>query len=490
MTLDTEPDLSDFSRIDFSNGAVAAVSGGSDSTALLLLLKAHLDRNAPATKLLAVTIDHQLRPQAAAEAQAVARLCAARGIAHRVLAWSGHKPSTGLPAAAREARYRLLAEAAEAAGIGLILTGHTADDQAETVLMRQARDEWARDERASGEGPSDEGQSDDGPRDEGRGLAGMAPATLYEWRHWIVRPLLGVRRAALREFLRREQVAWIEDPTNADTAFERPRVRAALVEGDDAPRMAETMALARKAAAEREQLGHRAAMLIRSLASRPAAGLVRLDRDFATEGDSRAAIYALRILLAATGGTAFLPDQARSEALFGRLRTGPLCATLSRTVIDARRTGIFLHRELRDLPPAVSDNALWDGRRRITLGDSSGALLIAPLLVAPLGAALAAKRAIAGRGTPASLVRAALAAEPALWRDGECLGLLGEGPGLPGEGPMPAAVAAYPAVAPFARFLPSFDLAPADAVAVLLGAAPVPAAPFGGHSAGLPRAKA
>ncbi|MES0095613.1 tRNA lysidine(34) synthetase TilS [Mesorhizobium sp. M0019] len=477
MTLDTEPDLSDFSRIDFSNGAVAAVSGGSDSTALLLLLKAHLDRNAPATKLLAVTIDHQLRPQAAAEAQAVARLCAARGIAHRILAWSGHKPSTGLPAAAREARYRLLAEAADAEDIGLILTGHTADDQAETVLMRQARDDGPGEER---------------PREEGRGLAGMAPATLYEWRHWIVRPLLGVRRAELREFLRREQVAWIEDPTNADTAFERPRVRAALAEGDGAPRVAEAIALARKAAAEREQLGHRAAMLIRSLASRPAAGLVRLDRDFATAADSRAAIYALRILLAATGGTAFLPDQARSEALFGRFRTGPLCATLSRTVIDARRTGIFLHRELRDLPPAVafSDNALWDGRRRITLGDSPGALLIAPLLVAPLGAALAAKRAIAGHGTPASLVRAALAAEPALWRDGECLGLPGEGPGLPGEGPMPAAVAAYPAVAPFARFLPSFDLAPADAVAALLGAAPVPASPFGGHSAGLPRANA
>ncbi|MER8405216.1 tRNA lysidine(34) synthetase TilS [Mesorhizobium sp. M0185] len=485
MTLDTEPDLSDFSQIDFSNGAVAAVSGGSDSTALLLLLKAHLDRNAPATKLLAVTIDHQLRPQAAAEAQAVARLCAARGIAHRVLAWSGHKPSTGLPAAAREARYRLLAEAAEAAGIGLILTGHTADDQAETVLMRQARDEWARDERPSDGGPSDAGQSDDGSRDEGRGLAGMAPATLYEWRHWIVRPLLGIRRAQLREFLRREQVAWIDDPTNADTAFERPRVRAALAEGDGAPRVAEAIALARKAAVEREQLGHRAAMLIRSLASRPAAGLVRLDQDFATAADSRAAIYALRILLAATGGTAFLPDQARSEALFGRFRTGPLCATLSRTVIDARRTGIFLHRELRDLPPAVavSGNALWDCRRRITLGDSSGALLIAPLLVAPLGAALAAKRAIEGHGTPASLVRAALAAEPALWRDGECLGLLG-------EGPMPAAVAAYPAVAPFARFLPSFDLAPADAVAALLGAAPVPASPFGGHSAGLPRANA
>jgi tRNA(Ile)-lysidine synthase len=424
LTLETEPDLSDFSQIDFTNGAVAAVSGGSDSTALLLLLKDHLDRNAPAAKLLAVTIDHALRPGAAAEAQAVARLCAGRGIAHRIMVWSGRKPSTGLPAAAREARYRLLAEAARAEGIGLILTGHTADDQAETVLMRQARDNGAR----------DNGARDNGARDDGRGLAGMAPATLYDWRIWIARPLLGTRRAALREVLRRANVGWAEDPTNEDEAFERPRIRAALADGNGAQRMGDAMALAARAAVERERLGHRAAALIRGFASRPAGGLIRLDPGFATTGDEPAAVYALRILLATIGGVAFLPDKARSEALLDRLRAGlscatpscatpscatPFCATLSRTVVDARRAGIFLRRETRNLPPAVPavDNALWDGRRRITLGDMPGAFLIAPL-----GAAHAAKRAIAEDGTPPSLVRAALAAEPALWRSSENLG--------------------------------------------------------------------
>ncbi|RWK72127.1 MAG: tRNA lysidine(34) synthetase TilS, partial [Mesorhizobium sp.] len=370
MTPETEPDRSVFSQIDFTSGAVAAVSGGSDSTALLLLLKDHLDRTAPATKLLAVTIDHGLRPGSAAEAQAVARLCAGRGIAHRILVWSGRKPSTGLPAAAREARYRLLAEAAQAEGIGLILTGHTADDQAETVLMRKARQE--------------------AEREPGRGLAGMAPATLYDWRIWIARPLLGTRRAALREVLRRANVGWAEDPTNEDEAFERPRVRAALADRKGARE--DALALAARAAVEREQLGHRAAALIRGFASRPAAGLVRLDSGFATAGDEAAAVYALRVLLATVGGVAFLPDQARSEALLNRLRAARFCATLSRTVVDARRASTFLRRETRNLPPAAPavDNALWDGRRRITLGDEPGAFLIAPL-----GAAGAAKRAIA-----------------------------------------------------------------------------------------------
>ncbi|CDX25152.1 tRNA(Ile)-lysidine synthase [Mesorhizobium sp. ORS 3324] len=461
----TEADLSDrlFSDFDLSHGAVAAVSGGSDSTALLFLLKDHLDRNTPAAKLLAVTIDHGLRPGSAAEAQAVASVCAEHGIAHRTLVWSGPKPSTGVPAAAREARYRLLAEAAEEEGIRLILTGHTADDQVETALMRQARDEGARDE---------------GARD-GRGLAGMAPATLYDWRVWIARPLLGTRRAALREMLKRRGIGWIEDPTNLDQRFERPRVRTSLAGADGERRFEEAIARTRQAAAEREALGRRAAMQIGAFASRLASGLIRLDRDFAAGEDSDAAIYALRILLATVGGVSFLTDEARCRALFERLRSGTLCATLSRTVVDARRAGIFLYREARNLPAAApaEDQAIWDGRRRITLSDRSGGLVIAPL-----GSA-AAKGVVAEDGAPASLRRKALTAEPAAWRGSECLDFAG-------ADAVPGPMAAAPIVSPFARFLPSFDLPPAEAVATLIGAAPLPTLPCRGHDRGGAWAKA
>ena len=158
---------------------------------------------------------------------------------------------------------------------------------------------------------------------------------------------------ALREFLRSENVGWTEDPTNIDKHFERPRIRAALAGDSGSQRFAEAIALAGQAAGERERLGHQAAVLIRALASRPAMGLVRLDPGLATSGDSQAAVYALRILLAAIGGVSFLPDQARSETLFHRLRAGPLCATLSRTVVDARRAGVFLRRESRNLPAAA-----------------------------------------------------------------------------------------------------------------------------------------
>ena len=122
-----------------SPAVVLAVSGGPDSTALMVLAARWRDTLKKPPKLLAVTVDHGLRQEAKAEAAAVARLARKLKIAHRTLRWTGKKPKTGLQQAARLARYRLLGEAARKARATHILTAHTRDDQAETVLIRLSR---------------------------------------------------------------------------------------------------------------------------------------------------------------------------------------------------------------------------------------------------------------------------------------------------------------------------------------------------------------
>src|ERR1700689_846299 len=115
---------------------ILAVSGGPDSIALMWLAARWRRSLARGPRLIAVTVDHGLRAEAAREARDVKRLARTLDLSHRTLRWSGTKPKTGLPAAARAARYRLLAQAARAGGATHILTAHTRDDQAETLLMR------------------------------------------------------------------------------------------------------------------------------------------------------------------------------------------------------------------------------------------------------------------------------------------------------------------------------------------------------------------
>src|SRR5882724_321012 len=118
---------------------VLAVSGGPDSIALMWLAARWRRALKRGPRLIAVTVDHGLRREAAREARDVKRLAKALDLPHRTLRWRGGKPQTGVPAAARDARYRLLAEAARASGATHILTAHTRDDQAETLLMRMLR---------------------------------------------------------------------------------------------------------------------------------------------------------------------------------------------------------------------------------------------------------------------------------------------------------------------------------------------------------------
>ena len=113
-----------------------AVSGGSDSMALLRLAEQWSKKNS--VKISALTVDHGLRAEAAAEARQVADWCATLSLNHHTLRWEGVKPKTGLQAKARVARYDLMGDWCVSNGVSYLLTGHTMDDQAETVLMRQA----------------------------------------------------------------------------------------------------------------------------------------------------------------------------------------------------------------------------------------------------------------------------------------------------------------------------------------------------------------
>ncbi|ONF48079.1 tRNA(Ile)-lysidine synthetase [Methylobacterium radiotolerans] len=178
-----------------------AVSGGPDSSALMHAA-ARL-RDATGASLRVATVDHGLRPESGAEAEAVGRAARALGLPHAILTWAGAKPGTGLQDAARRARYALLAAHAEAAGAGLVLTGHTRDDQAETVLIRLA----------AGSGPA--------------GLAGMRAERDLGPGLALGRPFLHLPKASLVAWCAARGVAYARDPANGDPRFARGRLRAA-----------------------------------------------------------------------------------------------------------------------------------------------------------------------------------------------------------------------------------------------------------------------
>jgi tRNA(Ile)-lysidine synthase len=192
---------------------VLAVSGGPDSIAMMWLAARWRRALKRGPHLVAVTIDHGLRPEAAREAREVKQLAKALDLPHRTLRWSGVKPKTGLPAAARDARYLLLARTARAAGATHVLTAHTRDDQAETLLMRMSR---------------------------GSGIAGLAAMARQSQRDGVVlaRPLLDIPKTRLVATLKKAKIGFADDPTNRDSSFTRPRFRALMpalaAEGFDA----------------------------------------------------------------------------------------------------------------------------------------------------------------------------------------------------------------------------------------------------------------
>lgn len=369
---------------ELRKGLGLAVSGGGDSMALLHLMAPEaLARGIPCR---AATVDHGLRPEAKAEAMRVANACAGFGVPHEILRWTGWDRRGNLQDAARHARQRLLGNWAARHGLGTVALGHTLDDQAETVLMRLAR----------GSGVD--------------GLSGMAQARREGGLAWL-RPLLGLRRDTLRDWLQERGIAWDEDPSNADPRFQRVRARDALAQlepvGIDAKGLAET---AERMAMARAALDHLAGDLsAREL--RLAGGAVRIDAVALREAPEETRLRLVSAALRWIGGAAYRPRldslrRALDQAAAGQWRS------LSGVLLGERAGQLWLCREPARVGPDVAPDALWDGRWRLETPPREAGLRLGALGTTGL--------AHCPDWRETGLPRPALLASPALWR-GETL---------------------------------------------------------------------
>ncbi len=214
-----------YTRLGVARGAklLVAVSGGADSMALALLTNPH-------RQVEAVTVDHGLREGSADEAKQVAIWLRAAGISHRTICWQGDKPSTGIQAAARAARYELLHQQAQALGCDFIVVGHHVQDQAETFMLRLAR----------GSGLQGLGA-----------MAELADVPSQKGEIKLLRPLLNFTKSKLEAALKHQNQSWIEDPSNRDISYDRVKVRqylaAPTLDGLTNERLAHTAASLQRA---------------------------------------------------------------------------------------------------------------------------------------------------------------------------------------------------------------------------------------------------
>ncbi len=423
----------DFSRLDC---LAVAVSGGSDSVGLLLAATELARTESSRTQIVAITVDHRLRPESSDEAAWVGDLCNQLGIRHRIASWEHDAaPSKGIPAAARNARYRLLAEQAMAAGCQAILTGHTLDDQLETVAMRSKRGS-------------------------GRGEAGMAPLTLYNNSIWIARPLLETSRAKIRDFLEARNQGWIEDPSNQDQKSERVRTRTQLTR-DLAARDIQIEAI-KHAQKTRVETQKAAADLVRAHASKVSDGLFALDP--ALFAPHPAARLATRALLATIGGREYLPASEKVEKAIRRLSSDEKRLNLSGCVMERHRDSVLVWCEIRRnrmQPVPAADGAVWDRRWKVEAKTPIGERL----LVGPSGNHAVSAELVDRTGIPARILKAASAAEPAIFSHD----------GVPASGKM----AFSPVISPWLDFLPAFDLDLARSINGIVSGAAIARIPGG-----------
>ena len=381
-----------------SRPAIAvAVSGGPDSLALLLLVDRWARDRGGST--LALTVDHGLRADSASEAAQVAAWASTRGIEHAVLPWVGEKPRSGIQAAARRARYGLLADACAARGILHLATAHHADDQAETVLFRRER----------GSGPA--------------GLAGMAASRSLGAAR-MIRPLMGWPKSALIETCRHFGQDFVEDPSNRSDRFARTPIRRRLAADEEL--RGSLLSEAAAAASRRADDDDRLAAALACIAEIRPDGVALLDRDAFRSTSSQTRRAVLAAILRTVGGNAFAPASDAVERSDAALKApGFSGVSLAGCIVRVWQDRVLVCREpKRAAPPqrlTEGGSQHWDGRFSARLAQVPGANM--PLTVGVLGSrGYAALRrncdvllpAVVGAGLPAVRLGDRVVAVPSL----------------------------------------------------------------------------
>lgn len=360
-----------------------AVSGGSDSLGLLLLLNDWMHAGGP--DLRAVTVDHGLRAEAAEEAAEVDRVCARRGVKHDIVRIDLSDQGGNLMDAARRGRYAALAEWAGVQGLADIALGHTADDVAETFLMRLGR---------------------------GAGLDGLSAMTARRqmWGVTFHRPMLRLSRADLREVLRAQEIGWVDDPTNDDPAFDRTRARAALAALEPLGISRATLSgVAHNLREAREALGQCAARVAAECISFDA-GDVLLEREVLCDQPAEIARRLLGVALTWVAGEGYPPRGAALSKMLEAARAGEEM-TLHGCRMLIRGGKLRICREWKAVAETRAPVAEpWDGRWQLRGPEKAGSHIAA---LGEAGLADCPDRKATGR--PA----ASLIASPAVWKGSE-----------------------------------------------------------------------
>ena len=377
---------------------------------------AKLHRLAPPT---ALTIDHGLREESASEAKRVAEWARRHAVPHVTLNWTGRKPSRNIQALAREARYRLLAENMRANRIGVLLTGHTRDDQAETFLLRLAR------------GSGLDGLS---------GMAAVAPFPISDSAGLkIARPLLAFSHERLVATLHARKQRWIADPSNESDRFARVRMRklmpALSVAGVTSDRIADAANHLRRA---KDAVDIAVNALIKN-AEVSQWGYALLDPSHFVAAPDEVALRALARLVEAFGAVAYPPRLEQTQATLGWLRS-PKATPKGRTLGGARlarrddgrilvaREEAALARENPVLHLTAGESGVWDRRFEVTLSQAPDGARFEVRHLGPQGLKQAGPEAVLPPVEP----RRIAATVPALWRNGRLAAAPLLGIGTPG----------------------------------------------------------